>query len=311
MLLTGRDAIDNAYIHHRALPAFAVYNLEMVQAVVAAAEQAREPVLMLAGSSHFTHAGRKTLINLALDAADTSPADIGVHLDHCRDLDEIQICLDAGYTSVMVDGSHLPFENNIALSRQAAMQAHRAGAWIEAELGAIPGDEDVSTDSTPNATMTDPGQAAEFCRRTGVDALAVSIGNVHGMTKSPITLDLGRLAQIRDACDIPLVLHGASGLPDNQLRDAVELGVAKVNINTELRKAYLTAIEQALPSCLPTVNVLRLLRTGRDAITDQALHLISVLNARSGASRPRHTSPAENRSYRTTVGPEGESRGRP
>jgi tagatose 1,6-diphosphate aldolase GatY/KbaY len=127
------------------VPAFAIYNLEMVQAVVAAAEQTGRPVIVLAGSSHFNHAGRSPLISIALQAARDSTATIGVHLDHCRDLTEIEQCVRAGYSSVMVDGSHLPFEDNVELTRAAVAVAHSAGAWVEAELGAVPGDEDVGS----------------------------------------------------------------------------------------------------------------------------------------------------------------------
>ena len=130
-----------------AVPAFATYNLEMVQAVVAAAEQTSRPVIILAGSSHVNHAGRSALISIALQAAADSTATIGVHLDHCRDLAEIEQCVQAGYSSVMVDGSHLPFEDNVELTRAAVAVAHPAGAWVEAELGAVPGDEDVSIDA--------------------------------------------------------------------------------------------------------------------------------------------------------------------
>jgi fructose-bisphosphate aldolase class II/tagatose 1,6-diphosphate aldolase GatY/KbaY len=140
--------LATALAAHSAVPAFATDNLEMVQAVTAAAEQTDPPVIMLAGSSHF-------------------------HLDHSRDLAEIEQCTKAGYSSVMADGSHLPFEDNIALTRAAVAIAHPAGVGVEAELGGVPGDEDVSTDATRAQTMTDPVEAAEFVERTGVDALAV------------------------------------------------------------------------------------------------------------------------------------------
>jgi ketose-bisphosphate aldolase len=205
--------LATALAAHSAVPAFATDNLEMVQAVTAAAEQTDRPVIMLAGSSHFHHAGRAALISMALQAAHTSTAPVGVHLDHSRDLAEIEQCTKAGYSSVMADGSHLPFEDNIALTRAAVAIAHPAGVWVEEELGAIPGDEDVSTDATPPQTMTDPVGAAEFVERTGVDALAVAVGNVHGLTSTPMSLDLQRLTAIQSAVPVPLVLHGASGLP--------------------------------------------------------------------------------------------------
>ena len=164
MLLTGTETLHLAAKHGWALPAFAVYNLEMVQAIVAAAEEADRPVLLLAGSSHFHHAGQTALMNMALTAAHSTSAPIGVHLDHCRDLPEMQRCLDAGYSSVMIDGSHLSFEDNVRFTHEAATLAHRAGAWIEAELGAVPGDEDVSTNALPSQTMTDPLPGPRLCR---------------------------------------------------------------------------------------------------------------------------------------------------
>ncbi len=127
-------------------------------------------------------------------------------------------------------------------------------AWIEAELGALPGDEDVSTNALPSQTMTDPRQAREFVERTGIDALAVAVGNVHGFTACPVTLDLERLHAIAEKCPVPLVLHGASGLPPEQLRGALSCGVAKVNVNAELRRAYLGAVERSLPKAMPTAE---------------------------------------------------------
>lgn len=198
MLLRGTAALAEAAQTGRALPGFVAYNLETVQAIVNAAERTGRPVLLQAGSSAFRHAGRDLLAQLAVSAAAASTAEIGVHLDHSRDLDEITACIEAGYTSAMVDGSHLSFSDNIALTRTAVQRAHDAGAWVEAELGAIAGDEDVSTDARAGA-MTDPQQAAEFVAATGVDALAVAVGNVHGFTDCPVALDLDRLAAIHEA----------------------------------------------------------------------------------------------------------------
>lgn len=277
MLLTGTDTLSEAAADGRAIAAFAVYNLEMVQAVVTAAELCDRPVLLLAGSSHFRHAGRQALVDIAIGAARRSTAPIGVHLDHCRDLAEIEACLDAGYSSVMIDGSHLPFEENIAITQAAVALARATGAWVEGELGAISGDEDISIDAAPEHTMTDPQQAAEFAERTGVDALAVAIGNVHGLTSTPIALDLKQLARIHSSVGIPLVLHGASGLPDSQLQAAIRGGVAKININAELRRAYLAAISSALPQVIPTHDSITLWQTGRAAVTTSASRYIRLL----------------------------------
>ena len=281
MLARGTEMLANALAAHSAVPAFATYNLEMVQAVTAAAEQTDRPVIMLAGSSHFHHAGRSALISMALQAAHTSTAPVGVHLDHSRDLAEIEECTKAGYSSVMADGSHLPFEDNIALTRAAVAIAHPAGVWVEAELGAVAGDEDVSTDATPAQTMTDPVEAAEFVERTGVDALAVAVGNVHGLTSTPMSLDLQRLTAIRSAVPVPLVLHGASGLPHQQLSAAIDCGVAKVNINTELRQAHLAAAQKVLNEVLSTHDSVALWRAGREAVTSAAVRSIHALTGHS------------------------------
>jgi tagatose 1,6-diphosphate aldolase GatY/KbaY len=277
VLARGTEILAEAVAEHSAVPAFATYNLEMVQAVVAAAEQTGRPVIVLAGSSHFNHAGRSALISIALQAARDSTATIGVHLDHCRDLAEIEQCVQAGYSSVMVDGSHLSFQDNVELTCAAVALAHPAGVWVEAELGAVPGDEDVSIDAAPTQAMTDPLEAADFVERTGVDALAVAVGNVHGLTTTPVSLDLERLAAIGDAVLVPLVLHGASGLPDEQLSGAIRCHVAKVNINTELRQAYLSAVVEALPSVLPTHDSVALWRAGREAVRTAAVRSIDTL----------------------------------
>ena len=278
MLLTGTETLHLAAKQGWALAAFAVYNLEMVQAIVTAAEEADRPVLLLAGSSHFHHAGQTALMNMALTAAHSTSAPIGVHLDHCRDLPEMQRCLDAGYSSVMIDGSHLSFEDNIRFTQEAAALAHRAGAWIEAELGAVPGDEDVSTNALPSQTMTDPRQAREFVERTRIDALAVAVGNVHGFTANPVTLDLERLHAIAAQCPVPLVLHGASGLPSGQLRGALTCGVAKVNVNAELRRAYLAGVERSLPQAMSNSDAVAVWKEARAAVTAAALRTIDSLS---------------------------------
>lgn len=279
MLLHGTDALNQAAAAGHALGGFVAYNLETVQGIAAAAESAGRPVLIQAGSSPFKHAGQRALMRLALDTAEHSPAPLGVHLDHSRDLYEITACLQAGYTSVMVDGSHLPFAENIALTKEAVRRARDHDAWVEAELGALPGDEDVSTDAVAHrAAMTDPAQAAEFVAATGVDALAVAVGNVHGFTREPVRLDLERLAALHDVVPVPLVLHGASGLPVEELHGALARGVAKVNVNAELRRAYLESVRATLPAALPGSDVVSVWSAGRDAVRDAALEVIARLS---------------------------------
>lgn len=276
MLLTGIGALLAAAADRRAVPGFVAYNLETAQGIVAAAERSGLPVIVQAGSSAFRHAGMLPLAQLALGLARASDAHVGVHLDHSRSLEEIAACLDLGYSSVMVDGSHLAYEENVALTRSAVERAHDAGAWAEGELAGIAGDEDVSSDAAPGA-MTDPGQAADFVSRTGVDALAVAIGNVHGFTARPPRLDLDRCAELRDATGVPLVLHGASGLGDEVLLACLDLGVAKVNVNAELRRAFLEGVGSALPAAMPLSDLVGALAAGREAVAAAAVRTTRLL----------------------------------
>lgn len=253
--MTDRNLLEeiiSAHHHGWAIAAVSVYDAVGAQAVVLAADGERRPVIIATGSSSFAFTGELPLAAAALAVRDQSaarsPVRVGVHLDHSRSLDELRRCLHAGYDSVMIDGSHLPFQENVAITRAAAEIAHRSGAWIEGELGALPGDEDRTVESG-SGSLTDPGAARKFVEQTCVDVLAVAVGNVHGVPKAPVTLSLDRLADIRDAVDVPLVLHGASGLPDEQVRAAIALGVAKINVNTEVRHAYLTALRDSLTHC--------------------------------------------------------------
>jgi ketose-bisphosphate aldolase len=238
VLATGTDLLAR---DGTAVAAITTYTLESTRAIVLAAERTGLPVLLSAGVSSYGAVGREPLAAAALAAARASAVPVGVHLDHCRSVEEIAACVALGYSSVMIDGSHEDFEANVAVTREVVALAHVAGVWVEAELGALAGDEDASGAAEAGA-MTDPAQAAEFAERTGVDALAVAIGNVHGFTPDPVRLDLGRLAEIAAATPVPLVLHGASGLPAEDLLGAVELGVVKVNVNAELRRAHFSAL---------------------------------------------------------------------
>ena len=281
MLLRGTGVLNAAYRGQRAIAALVAYNLETVQAIVGAAEDTGQPVLVIAGSAAFRHAGRRALALIALEAAKASPAAIGVHLDHSRSLEEIAECLALGYTSVMVDGSHLPFEENVAFTRAAVDLAHRAGAWVEAELVGIAGEEDRSTNAVSSG-MTDPELAAEFVRVTKVDALAVAVGNVHGFTRQPPPIDLARLGAVRRVVAVPLVLHGASGLPDDVLVGCLERGVAKVNVNAELRRAFLTALADGLDAASTPADLAGLLAGARAAVRSRAAAVVNAL-ARSGS----------------------------
>ena len=258
-----------------ALAAFSVYNLEQARGVAAAAEAEGMPVILQAGASAFRYAGREPLAALGLAVARASTAPIGVHLDHSRDLQEIRACLRLGYGSVMFDGSHLGLDENIAATRRVVDEAHAAGAWVEAELAGIGGDEDRSG-GTVGHPRTDAGLAERFVEATGVDALAVAIGNVHGIPAEPVELDLELLSRIRDRVPVPLVLHGASGLPDDEVTAAIELGVAKINVNTELRRAFRRALLEVASDPPAGDDLVSLLDPAARAVEQTARRLIRL-----------------------------------
>ena len=260
-----------------ALGAFSTYGLETTMGILQAAEELGAPVIVQAGSSTFAHAGREALAAMTLRAADASSVPVGVHLDHARRIEEIRWCAEGGYTSVMVDGSALPFDDNVALTTEAVRIGAVNGVWVEGELGAIPGDENRSV-AADKGEMTSPERAREFVERTGVDALAVAVGNVHGMSAEPRPLDLDLLARIHEQVPVPLVLHGASGLPDEQLAAAVTLGVAKVNVNTELRRALLVAYQGLSSEAVDTADLVGVLGDGVNAVRAVALQKIALLS---------------------------------
>lgn len=269
--LSTLHRLHSARDEHRALAAVNIYDAIGARAVAAAAEAENRPIIIQTGPSAFELTGRTSLTAIAIAARDQSPAQVGVHLDHSRSLDEVRACLDAGYDSVMFDGSHLSLRENITLTTKAAQIAHGYGAWIEGEIGATPGEEDRSTDTVPGA-LTDPAEAQTFVEATDVDAVAVSVGNVHGMSSGPAKLAFDRLAEIRATVQVPLALHGASGLSADQVRSAIDLGVAKVNVNTEIRRAYLTALHSSLAD--GSDDLIRHLTRARNAATTAIRHKI-------------------------------------
>lgn len=274
MLARGTSILTEARAEGSAIAGITAYTLESIRAICAAAEQTGRAVVIQAGSSSFRGVGREPLAAAALAAAAAASVPIGVHLDHATDPQEISACIALGYTSVMFDGSHLPFEENVALTRSVVKEAAAAGIWVEAELGGLTGDEDTSSNADAGE-LTDPDQAAEFAERTGVDALAVAVGTVHGFTSQPVHVDVPRLRRISALTSIPLVLHGASGLPDAVITAALAAGVAKVNINAELRRAHLSTLRGVLAD--GDDDIVRIQHRAVEAMTRTAVEKLMLL----------------------------------
>jgi tagatose 1,6-diphosphate aldolase GatY/KbaY len=256
MLTSTTDILHAAREGGYAIGAFNTYNLEGVRAVVSAAEAAGSPVMLQLLPTALIHGGTP-LVALCLSAAHVAAVPIAVHLDHSTSTADMRAMLTAGANSIMADGSHLSYRENLAFTADAAALAHAHGAAIEAELGRLSGTEDGLTVAEYEAKLTDPDEAVDFVARTGIDALAVCIGNVHGHYRGEPRLDFARLEAIRQAVSVPLVLHGASGLPEAMVRQAIALGVCKFNVNTEVREAYIQALRTRLSG--PRVDVLDLM----------------------------------------------------
>jgi ketose-bisphosphate aldolase len=257
MLVPGKQLLAHAVTTGRAVGSFNTYNLEITSAILRAAESQRQPVFLAVGRGALDHAGFEPLTKAVLAAAESASVPVAVHLDHSPDIETIARCVAAGYTSVMVDGSGLPFAENVALTRRAVEAAHPV--TVEAELGAIAGGEDRSGGAAETTIpMTDPDQAAEFVTITGVDSLAVAIGNVHGFYSGEPRLDFDRLSQLARRVDVPLVLHGASGIPDADIERCIRLGVRKINVNTEIRATLFESLEGSLRRGVAGYDVTRL-----------------------------------------------------
>jgi tagatose 1,6-diphosphate aldolase GatY/KbaY len=247
-MLVATDQLLNQARHDRyAVGAFNVYTLEGIRAVVAAAEECNSPAILQMLPKALELCGT-ALIAGCLEAARSARVPMSVHLDHCSSEERIETALKAGISSIMADGSHLPYADNLAFTRDMAALARSLHKTVEAELGRLSGSEDGLTVAEREARLTDPDQAADFVAATGVHSLAVCIGNVHGTYHTPPDLDFDRLAAIAGRVTVPLVLHGTSGLPDSMITQAVDLGVCKFNVNTELRKACLSTGKAYLSS---------------------------------------------------------------
>jgi fructose-bisphosphate aldolase, class II len=236
-----RKLVEDAHAGGYAVGAFNMHSDETAQALVLAAEQAASPVFLQVGRAIVPHMGVRAAYELTRRAADASGAELVIHLDH-GPWDEVFEAIKLGFHSLMYDGAHLPFEENIKTTRHVVQVAHTFGIPVEAELGKIPdADEEVDWQSY----YTDVAEAERFVKETGVDWLAISVGIVHGVpTTTPQPLDIQRIHDIRDATGIPLVLHGASGVPDDEIREATAAGVAKFNADTDLRHAFRAGIEE-------------------------------------------------------------------
>ena len=304
-LMGPREMFAAAYAGRYAVGAFNVNNMEIVQGIMRAAAEEKSPVILQVSAGARKYAGQTYIMKLVEAALIEDPAvPVVVHLDHGPSFEMCKDCIDGGFTSVMIDGSHLPYEENIALTRQVVDYAHPRGVWVEAELGKLAGVEEHV--SSAEHVYTDPDQAVDFVQRTGCDSLAVAIGTSHGAYKfkGEAKLDFPRLEAISAKLPgYPLVLHGASsvpqefvelcnkyggqvggarGVPEDMLRKAASMGVCKINVDTDIRLALTASIRQFLAEHPDQFDPRSYLAPAREAVKNMVAHKIRNVMGSSG-----------------------------
>ena len=272
MYTTSKEMILKAREGRYAVPAFNAENMEMVQAIVAAAEETRSPVMIQTTPTTVKYITREMAYAMVKTEADRASVPVALHLDHCENYDDVVAAMKVGYSSVMIDASKIPYEDNVALTAKVVEAAKSFGATVEAELGTVGGKED---GHSAGVIYTDPDQALDFATRTGVDIFAVAIGTAHGFYKGEPKLNFELLAKLREMISVPLVLHGGSGVPDEMIRRTIELGISKVNFATELRAAMTAAVREALKNDA-VIDPKKFMGPGRDAVKALCIHKIKL-----------------------------------
>lgn len=265
-LVTSEQMLLDAQQGGYAVGAFNVENMEMVKAVIAAAEELHAPVMLQTTPSTVKYGSLETYFAIVAAEAEKASVPVCLHLDHGSSFELAVQAIKAGYTSVMIDGSHEDFENNVAVSKKVVDVAKACGIPVEAELGKVGGKEDdLEADADTN---TDPMEAKEFVERTGVSSLAIAIGTAHGFYAGTPVLDKERVSEIKKVVSVPLVLHGASGLSDEDVKECVRRGMCKVNFATELRVAYTEAGKKLLEEKPDTFDPKKLGIAGMEAVKE-------------------------------------------
>ncbi|SFK81721.1 tagatose 1,6-diphosphate aldolase GatY/KbaY [Paenibacillus sp. 1_12] len=267
--------------------AFNVHTLEMLQAVVDAAEETNSPLILQSTVGTVKHLGADYLVAAATTAANRSSVPIALHLDHCTDFDMIIHCIRAGYTSVMIDASMYAFEENVAQTKRIVDIARAAGVNVEAELGKVGGVEDDIVVAEHEALLADPEECARFIELTGVPTLAPAIGTAHGIYKGDPNIDFERIRQVADRVSVPLVLHGGSGIPEEQVKRCISLGMSKMNIATEIRIVFSDAIKQVFAHNPDENDPRKYMVPAKKAVKEAAMEKMRMLGSIGKASDTR------------------------
>jgi fructose-bisphosphate aldolase, class II len=276
-IVTNKQLLDHARAGHYAVAAFNTNNLEYTQAILGAAVEMRSPVIISAAKSEIDYMDGYVFVAMVRAMAEKLPIPASIHLDHGPSYEEAVRCLRYGFTSVMYDGSSLPLEENIANTRKVVAAAHACGVSVEGEIGVIgqaaDGPEGPRRDMTG---LADPGQCEKFVRETGVDSFAAAIGNAHGFYKGKPELRFDLLTEIQKRTSVPLVLHGGTGIPEEDLRKAITMGVSKINFSTVMRNGFIETLTRTLNASPGELDLMKLLTPARLKMVEIATHHIQM-----------------------------------
>lgn len=277
MILSTREMLLKAQREGYAVPAFNIHNMETLQVVAETAMEMKSPVIIAGTPSTIEdYAGPDYIKAMAEVAANKYDVPIAIHLDHFEDVDAIKRDIDIGFKSCMIDASKKPFEENIAIVKDVVEYAHRYDAVVEAEIGKLGGREDDLVVDEKDTRYTNPDDAAEFVNKTNVDSLAIAIGTAHGLYKGEPKLDFERLKEIRSKVSIPLVLHGASDVPDELVKEAISLGICKVNVATDLKIPFADAVKKFFNENSKENDPRKYMTPGKEAMKEIVKHKIEV-----------------------------------
>tara|TARA_B100000614_G_scaffold260057_1_gene286025 strand:+ start:3936 stop:4799 length:864 start_codon:yes stop_codon:yes gene_type:complete len=270
-IVTNKEIMDRAHDEKYGVGAFNTNNLEYTQAILQAAVELNSPVIIEAAKDEIDYMNGYVFVNMVKTMAEHLPIPVSIHLDHGPSYEEVVRCIRYGFTSVMYDGSALPLEENIANTQRVVAAAHACGVSVEGEIGVIGQNED-GPEGTKSAPMplADPDQCEEFVKNTGVDCFAAGIGNAHGFYKGKPKLQFDLLKDIQARTRIPLVLHGGTGIPVEDIRKAITLGVSKINFSSVMRRGFIETLHETLNQNPGDWDLMKLLKPGRQKMVEVA-----------------------------------------
>lgn len=286
-LVTSKEMLIDAQKNNYAIGAFNANNMEIVQAIIETAEEERSPVIVQASQGAIKYAGLDMIVSMVKSLAEKATIPVVLHLDHGTDYYQNILCLRAGFTSLMFDGSKLPFDENVAMARKVVEMAHVCDVPVEAEIGQI-GKMDASDEpgvarERIKEFMADPEEAARFVKMTEIDSLAAAVGTIHGCQEQIAQLDIPRIEKIRDLTGVPLVLHGASGASDEEIRKGIAAGISKINIDTRIRMGFTKAARDFLNQNPDEIDPRKMLGPAKEAAKEVIRGRIRVLGSNNQA----------------------------